>query len=227
LVKQVDGYRRSALKIVDLTLPIEHAMPAFPGEPTAGFIPFSTIERDDVEMWSLALFTQIGTHIDAPRHFLTDGRAVDKIDLNQCLGPATVIHSRQAARGVIDVETFAPHADSISRTKRVLLDTGWGFQVGSDDYFTAYPSMTVAAADYLVDLGVLFLGLDTPSPHLHEFRLLHEALFRREMVIAECLVCLDEVQEEETFLVALPLKLAGLDGSPARIISVEGLGETG
>jgi arylformamidase len=225
VVKNVDVQRPMALKIVDLTLSIEHAMPAFPGEPTAGFVPFSTIERDDVEMWSLALFTQIGTHIDAPRHFIRDGRAVDKIDLNRCLGAATIIHAPQAMGVGIDVETFTPYADSISRTRRVLLDTGWGSHVGSDDYFTAYPSMTVAAAEYLVELGVVFLGLDTPSPHLHEFRLLHEALFRREMVIAECLICIDEIQEAETFLVALPLKLAGLDGSPARIVAVEGLDE--
>lgn len=208
--------------IVDLTIPIEHAMPAFPGEPTAGFVPFSTIERDDVEMWSLALFTQIGTHIDAPRHFIKGGRAIDRLELSRCIGPAIVIRAPRSPLESIDRDVFVPYERELRRTRRVLLDTGWSTHVGADDYFDGYPSMTVDAAVLLVEFGVVFLGLDLPSPHRTDFRSLHEALFANEMVVAECLVNLHQLSRDEVFLIALPLKLAGLDGSPARIVAIDG-----
>jgi arylformamidase len=207
------------VKIVDLTLPIANEMPAFPGEPTARFTPFSTIADDDVEMWNVSLFSQIGTHIDAPRHFVAGGRAIDEVELARCIGPATVVRAPRDADAAIDADAFAARAESLRRTKRLLLDTGWAARVGRPEYFTAYPSLTLAAAELLVELDVVFLGLDTPSPHISEFRALHEALFVNEMVIAECLVNVSALTRDEVFLAALPLRLAGLDGSPARIVA--------
>jgi transposase-like protein len=69
--------------------------------------------------------------------------------------------------------------------------------------------------------GVVFLGLDTPSPHRTESRHLHETLFLGEMVLAECLVRLGDLRRDEVLLIALPLPLSGLDGSPTRIVAVD------
>jgi arylformamidase len=207
------------VRIIDLSLTLRHAMPAFPGEPTAGFIPFTTIDRDDVEMWQLSLFTQIGTHLDAPSHFVRGGRTVDAIALERCIGPATVVDARGAAE--LDTPLLAARAESLRRTRRALVMTGWDARFGESDYWMAFPSMTEAAADALVELGVVFLGLDTPSPHTSEFRRLHERLFANEMVVAECLVGLTTLEQPEVVVVALPLKLAGLDGSPVRVVAID------
>jgi arylformamidase len=208
------------MQIHDLSMLISHGMPAFPGEPTAGFIPFATIERDDCEMWQLALFTQIASHLDAPSHFMPGGRTIERVELERCVGPATVIRAESEAE--LGADVFAPYMDDLRRTRRALLATGWDAHFGEDGYFTEFPSMTVAAADLLVEAGVVFLGLDTPSPHTSEFRLLHEALFANEMVVAECLVGTTAIGAPEVLLVALPLKLEGLDGSPVRAIAIEG-----
>jgi len=194
-------------------------MPAFPGEPTAGFIPFSTIERDDCEMWQISLFTQLATHLDAPSHFVAGGRTVERVELDRCVGPATIVRAPGAKK--LGVELFAPVADELRRTRRALVATGWDARFGTEDYFTAYPSMTAEAARFLVDAGVVFLGLDTPSPHRTDFRPLHEALFANEMVVAECLVGVSAIAASEVLVVALPLKLDGLDGSPVRAIAIE------
>ncbi|MBS1882645.1 MAG: cyclase family protein [Actinobacteria bacterium] len=209
------------MQIHDLSLLISHGMPAFPGEPTAGFIPFATIERDDCEMWQLALFTQIATHLDAPSHFMPGGRTVERVELERCVGPATIV--RAAGEAELGAEVFRPYMDDLRRTRRALVATGWDARFGEDGYFTEFPSMTVGAAALLVEAGVVFLGLDTPSPHSSEVRLLHEALFVEEMVVAECLVGIVAIAAPEVLLVALPLKLDGLDGSPVRAIAIEGL----
>jgi len=211
------------VELVDLTIPIEHAMPTHPGNPTAGFMPFTTVERDGFEQWSLALFTQIGTHIDAPRHFMQGGRPVDQLELNRCVGPATVVRVEGKTGDIIGPDVFAEHRDSIDRTRRVLLHTGWDRYLGAEEYFEQFPSLTVEAAHYLVHRGVLFLGMDTPSPHVTDYRGLHEALFANEMVIAESLVGLGQLRADEVFLIALPLKLTGLDGSPARVVAMDGV----
>jgi arylformamidase len=209
------------MRIVDLSLRLEHAMPAFPGEPTVGFIPFTTIEGDDVEMWQLSLFTQVGTHLDAPSHFLPGGRTVDAIELQRCLGPATVVDARSAVADELGAGVFERCATSLRHTRRALVLTGWDARFGEPAYWTEFPSMTPGAADLLVELGVVFLGLDTPSPHRSEFRLLHERLFANEMVVAECLVGLEQLTEPEVVVVALPLPLAGLDGSPVRVVALD------
>ena len=210
----------SPMRIHDLSLTVSHGMPAFPGEPTAGFVPFATIDRDDCEMWQISLFTQIATHLDAPSHFIPGGRTCEAIELDRCVGPATVVRADGAQE--LGVEAFEPVLDDLRRTRRALVATGWDARFGADDYFTAYPSMTREAAHLLVEAGVVFLGLDTPSPHTTDFRPLHEALFANEMVIAECLVGVTALSAPEVLLVALPLKLAGLDGSPVRAIAIEG-----
>lgn len=207
------------MRIVDLSLTLSHGMPAFPGEPTVGYVPFTTLDRDDVEMSQISFFSQVGTHLDAPSHFIRDGRTVDKIDLARCLGPATVVDAR--GHDALDVDAFEPCLADLRRTTRCLVRTDWSTRFGETGYWTAFPSMTVAAADALVEAGVVFLGLDTPSPHVTEFRLLHEALFANEMVVAECLRGLGELQHSEVFLIALPLPFEGLDGSPIRAVAID------
>jgi arylformamidase len=207
------------MRIIDLTLTLSHAMPAFPGEPTVGFVPFATLDRDDVEMSQISFFTQVGTHLDAPSHFLRGGRPVDRIDLARCIGPATVVDARGADRLGLDVlEASLP---DLRRTRRALMRTDWSERYGQEGYWTEFPSMTVDAARALVENGVVFLGLDTPSPHVSDFRALHEALFANEMVVAECLTGLAGLQQPEVFLIALPLPFEGLDGSPIRAVAID------
>jgi arylformamidase len=207
------------MRIVDLTLPLSHAMPAFPGEPTVGFVPFATLDRDDVEMSQISFFTQIGTHLDAPSHFVRAGRTVDRIELDRCVGPATVVDARGA--DALGLDVFDPSLEGLRRTRRALVQTDWSARFGEPGYWTEFPSMTVEAATALVEAGVVFLGLDTPSPHARDFRALHEALFAGEMVVAECLTRLAALRQPEVFLIALPLPFQGLDGSPIRAVAID------
>lgn len=118
-MKQRDNPPPTVARVIDLTIPLTHGMDAFPGEPTASFTPFSTLNNGGVEMWNVTLFSQLGTHIDAPSHFLEGGSTVETIDLEACFGPATVLSLVNAAS--IDVDSLRGVEPSLRNTRRLLV----------------------------------------------------------------------------------------------------------
>jgi arylformamidase len=92
---------------------------------------------------------------------------------------------------------------------------------GTPAFWTDFPALTPAAAEYLADAGVVFVGLDTPTPSIEHLHATHNILLGAGCVLAECLVGLDRLAHSETYLVCLPLKLVGLDGAPARVIALD------
>lgn len=205
-------------RIVDLSLPISCGMPAYPGEPTATFEAYTSLEADGVEMATVGLFSQLATHVDAPRHFLAGGASVEALDLDACVGPAVVVNV--AGVRTIEPEHFAAHERDIRQARRVLIASGWDAHFGSADYYTGLPVLSPASARMLVTWGVRFLGLDTPTPSLDAQRELHEILLGAGVVLAESLVNVVTLGPGRVFLVCLPLPLVGLDGSPARVIAI-------
>ncbi|MYV99213.1 cyclase family protein [Streptomyces sp. SID3343] len=206
--------------VVDLTMPISHHMPAYPGEPTAVFETFSRVETDDVAMTTVHLFSQLGTHIDAPAHFTAGTRTVDRLDLARCIGPAHLVRLGTLAPGaVIDTDTLRRHADVLAVADRVVFSTGWSRRAGGPGYFRDWPVFTEDAAAYLASHAPLFVGLDTPSPGDDRTNpAIHRRLFADETALVECLVSVDDLPD--TFeIICLPLPLVGLDGAPVRAVA--------
>ncbi len=210
----------AAFRVIDLTIPLRDGMDAFPGEPTAAFAPFSSIDDGGIEMWNVALFSQLGTHVDAPSHFVRGGTPVDRLDVSKGIGPATVIDVPPGR--ALDGALVRERADDLRRTTRAIFRTGHARTLGTEAYWTGFPEFETSAADALVEFGVVFVGIDTPTPsmtHLHE---IHHRLLEDEVLLAECLVNVDHLSTE-TYLICLPLPLVGLDGSPARVVALEAL----
>lgn len=205
-------------QIVDLTMPLRDGMDAFPGEPTASFTQFSSVhDETGIEMWNVRLFSQLGTHLDAPSHFIPGGSSIESIDLDACIGPATVVDVPSA---LIDDSILMPVEADIRATGRVLFRTGWSAHLSTSTYWRGFPELSVEAARTLVAWGVRFVGLDTPTPSTADLHAVHTTLLGANIVLAECLVNLDRLSSR-THLICLPLPLVGLDGSPARIIAIE------
>jgi arylformamidase len=208
------------LVIVDMTMPLSPGMPVYPGEPGVSFEQFTTIADDRVEMTTVHLFSQVGTHIDAPRHFVAGGGGVDEIDLRRCVGQAGVVRLRPLEAGTsISAGLLAEHEKILAAHQRVIFDTGWHARAGTPGYFRNWPTFERGAVDYLLRHGLLFVGLDTPSPGTDDTNAdLHAALFRDELALVECLVNTHLLPA--TFeLLCLPLPFVGLDGSPVRAVA--------
>jgi arylformamidase len=207
------------MQIVDLTMPIAHGMDAFPGEPTARFTRFSSLDDGGIEMWDVALFSQLGTHVDAPSHFVAGGTTVESLPLAHGIGPAVVVDLDPAEP--ITASALAAHEARIRSTGRVVLRTGWDGRVGSPAYWAGSPELDAEGAELLAAWGVVFLGLDVPTPTHSDLHRVHRILLGAGMLLAECLVGVAALEPEFT-IVCLPLPLVGLDGSPARVVALQG-----
>src|SRR4051812_3940695 len=106
-----------------------------------------------------------GTHVDAPRHFMIDGPAFDEIPLERLYGPAVVWRIEKGPLGVITADDLKNARPKLKRGDMVLLDTGWSEHVNTDRY-EDHASLSVDAAEWLVDHQVKLLGVDFSTPDL-------------------------------------------------------------
>ena len=201
---------------IDVTRTMTNDMIHWPGQP-----PFHwerVVELTGPGTCNVSQITttvHIGTHIDAPLHFIADGIDIADVPLTRLCGRAVVVHIPDAR----DVTADDLENAGIERGERVLLRTAneklWNKPEFDEDFF----EMTAEAAQWLVDHDVPLVGIDylaVDGYHNHG-KAAHLALLGNEVIIIECLD-LAKVDPGRYELVALPLKIAGADGSPARVI---------
>jgi len=184
----------AAARIVDLTTPLSPATPVVPVPPpfapTAplSFTPLSHFdEHGPGWSWSdLTLGEHAGTHVDAPRHWISgrDGKSVDQIEPERLVGPVAVLDLRARAAadpctllGVDDLEAWEAEHGRFAPGTWLLVRTGWSERADDPERFAGaegWPGMTLAAAKRLAahpsisGYGVEAIGIDSlgagPSP---------------------------------------------------------------
>lgn len=199
------------MKIIDATRPLINGMLGYPGD----IIPsFSQADHGRYLISELHLSSHTGTHIDAPVHYLKSGDTIDTIPLSHLIGRCRVIDVREAGTLI----TAAHLSGALDGVKRLLLKTRFS---GQTTFTEEYPSLTLDAACLITDHGVECVGIDSPS--IESFNCdgsVHCQILGKGCIIIE-LLDLSGVLEGDYEMVALPLRLAGLDGSPARVILME------
>jgi arylformamidase len=196
------------MKIIDVTRPLINGMLVYPGD----VIPsFSQADHGRYLISDLHLSSHTGTHIDAPVHYLKSGDTIDTIPLSHLIGRCRVIDVSDAGELIT-----AEHLDGeLEGVKRLLLKTRFS---GKAAFTEEYPSLALDAACSITDRGIECVGIDSPS--IESFNCdgsVHRRLLGNGCIVIELLDLLD-VPEGDYTMVALPLRLAGLDGSPARVI---------
>jgi kynurenine formamidase len=215
-----NGRSTMSTQVIDLTLTAYHGMRGVEISPN------TSIENEGFNTTHLRLYSHAGTHADAPRHFLPDGRTLEAVDLNKCVGPALVIDvTHKTPNSLITVEDLGDRAQEVEPGSRVLLASGWDAHAELADYRTDFPRISRELARWLVGRGVWLVGVEMPSvaalSDRAELTEVHQILLRGEVVIVECLTRLRELPSE-VFFIALPLKIQGGDGSPVRAVAVLG-----
>jgi kynurenine formamidase len=169
----------------------------------------------------LAMGTHQGTHLDAMFHFLDDGKTIDQMPLEWFHGPARMIRVPKAAGDIIDVADLAKHESVLLPGARILMNTGWFREFGSERFFSEFPSMTQDAARYLASRQLRLIGMDMPTPSKDYVEVHHILLAKEvEMVIVESLTNLDALPDDREFVfTGFPLNFAGRDGSPIRAVA--------
>ncbi|HIJ05984.1 MAG: Kynurenine formamidase [Methanomicrobiales archaeon 53_19] len=195
------------MKIYDATHPLSGGGYTYPGDPE---IVFEPKKIGGIRITGIGMGSHSGTHIDAPLHYLPDGQSIDQIPPDLCIGPCLLMDiSKGPLSGDI---TAAP----LAGTSRLILRSGWS--PGDPD---DYGYLTEEGARFLVERGISVIGTDAPSIESPEGDgSVHRILLRAGVVIIE-LLRLDAIPEGVYMMIALPLPLTGVDGSPARVILID------
>ncbi|MBL62270.1 MAG: hypothetical protein CMI30_02570 [Opitutae bacterium] len=210
--------------LIDLSHSLENGVPSFPGDPDYESVPHATHDKDRLNVTRLSMGSHQGTHLDAPYHFYADGKKIDEMSLEPFFGPARLLDlapdGEIPANTELGVDTFSVHEECFQPEARVILRTGWETKFGTKAFFTDFPSITPAAAEWIAQTGIKLLGMDLPTPGKDAWGT-HLPLLKPgvEIVIVEALCNLHLLPENFT-LVAFPIKLKGMDGAPIRAVAM-------
>lgn len=199
------------MSLYDLTQTLSPELPVWPGDPPVVLTALASLSGgDDCNLSALSLSAHGGTHVDAPRHYLADGVGADQLPLSALVGPAWL--AAAPARGdTLDAAALAA-LDLPPGTRRLLLRTRLA------DSPEHWAGLSIDAANWLVARGVILVGVDGPSvAPLGELVAPHRVLLAAGVVVVENLL-LAGVPAGGWQLACLPLKLAGADGAPARVV---------
>jgi arylformamidase len=193
---------------IDATRDLANGGLVYPGD----YIPrFIQEDHGKYLLTKVEMSTHSGTHIDAPSHYLKNDMSVDKIPFSRLIGRCRVTDLSDI-RGEIGPGDLSLPPDGVSK---ILIKTSFsGFTTFSEDY----PALSPEAARVLTRQGIECLGIDSPS--IESFTGtgdVHRELLGKGVVIIE-LLDLSAVREGYYEMIALPLRLTGLDGAPCRVV---------
>lgn len=206
--------------IVDLTLSYTNDFKGFSKETN------KTIEDDGWNASTLTFYSHCGTHMDAPIHFNVSKQTIDQIPVSDFVGKAWVIDTRDVgSRGLITPNYIDDSVkEKFKEGDSLIFWTNWSQYANSAKYRDELPRISEALALWCLEKKVKMIGVEPPSVadvnNIDEVTKIHQILLKN-VVIIEGLTNLDKLKSNCVELVALPLKIAGGDGSPARVIAIE------
>jgi len=210
------------VKIFDISLTISPDLPVWPDDPP---IELELIELMDAGAYAnvsrLSTGVHTGTHVDAPHHFLNDGRTIEQLPLDVLTGPCYVI---QLPDGVESITAEALDGMSLpANTTRILFGTSNSrfWLHGEMEFQEDFVAVSEDGAQWLVDRDIRLIGVDYLSvAPFGDSIPTHRVLLQAGIVVVEGLD-LSAVPRGFYDLYCLPLKLLGSDGAPARAILIQ------
>jgi len=198
---------------LDLTTTISDGMAYWPDNaPVHIRKTLSIAAGDAANVTEMSLSVHTATHVDAPLHFLADGDDITRLDLQTLIGPVLVVE--------IQHEQFITKAEiehlKLGAGSRILFKTRnsrreWATQPFDPDFVR----VRADAATWLRDQGVVCVGVDYLSVGPADT---HHILLEAGISVIEGLA-LQQLEPGEYDMICLPLKIAGADGAPARVIA--------
>ncbi len=205
-------------RLRDISIVVRAGTPEWPGDTAFSCRwTWEMAKGASVNVSALQMSPHVGTHADAPLHVRDGWPASDDLSIHAFVGPALVIGC-EGLSGPISSEALAKRLPR--RVERLLLRTGR--TIASGAFPDAWPALTPSCVQWLVGRGLTLLGVDAPSVDDRESKTLgtHLALFDAGVSVVENLD-LRNVSDGPYELIALPIRVAGLDAAPVRAVLVE------
>ncbi len=194
------------MTIYDISIPISNTTELFPGDhPFYLHHQSKLTDPASCELTWLEMSSHLGTHADAPSHFIAGGKTIDQLDISLFFGPARVIDCTNCQQAISssDLENYLK-----DKPVRVILKTG-----NSNKY------LIPAAAEMLIEhkcqlLGIDQMCLEKPSDHKYT---IHKTLLNAGLIILESLA-LEKITAGDYFYAGAPLMLKNAEAAPVRAV---------
>jgi arylformamidase len=193
--------------------------PTWPGDPQLKMSLACSIARGDpANVTHLDMGAHTGTHLDAPFHFDNNGTGIEQLSLETLMGPCRVFDLTNVTG---NITAAALEKCDWSGVTRALFKTRNSRHWANDDheFDKQFTALAADSAAHLIEKGVELVGIDYLSVEAFgsQKHPVHEILLGMGVVIIESLN-LSEVPAGDYELIALPVKLKGADGAPARVV---------
>jgi len=207
-------------RVIDLTLPLAS------GDAGVRIEQARRLETDGWNATTLSLYSHCGTHMDAPIHFGVGTQSIDAIGVESLIGPAWVVDVRPIEpRALIEPEHLGAVAERFEPGDSLLICSGWSDYYGHSRFRDELPRISADLARWCVDKKVRMLGVEPPSVadinNMEELTATHRILLEGGVIVVEGLANLASLTKPKVTFIALPLKVAGGDGAPARAVAIE------
>jgi len=214
-------------KLIDLSHEVEHGMITYKGLPAPIICDFLSREDSrqhyaagtDFNIGKIEMVANTGTYVDSPFHRFADGIDLSGIPLDSLADLEGVVVRVQNLGRAIAAKAFGGiHV----RGKAVLVHTGWARHWRTDQYFEGHAFLTMDAAQFLVESGVAFVGIDTLNidDTTDGTRPVHTTLLGNRIPICEHMCGLENLPDSGFRFHAAPVKVKAMGTFPVRAYAV-------
>lgn len=194
-------------------MPLDHRTPAYPGDQKIKIEPIALLGKDGWNEKRIHCNSHCGTHIDAPAHFVKNGKTIDKIELNNFLGKGILIDVRKKK---IDLNCLK--GIKITPKSVVLFLTGQSDKRHAQ-YYSGAQFMSEEVAKKLAAHKVKAVGIDSFSPDTEPYPV-HKIFLPKGILIIENLINVKKLVGKKFSVQYFPLRIIKGDGSPCRAIAM-------
>jgi len=201
-------------EIIDVTMPLQPGMLLYPGNPPFEWEQYRLLSRGDSSNNSrFSMGSHVGTHVDAPSHYVDGGGTVEGLAAEVLIGPCRVVKMPSM---VIDAASL--RRVDLGGSGRVLFGTRSSQDLSCHQFRTEFAHVTADGADYLLENGVRLVGVDYLSVDRYRSpeHPAHNRLLGAGVIVVEGLD-LSRVEDGDFELICCPLLIIGSEAAPARV----------
>lgn len=210
------------MKIYDISQEV-FSCTVFPGDPQPQWERMMQMSEGSLyNLTSLSMCAHNGTHVDAPYHFINDGKTIDQVALKRFVGEAYVAEHEGDVTAEDAKHILAKAAEAVSEASKEASNVGKAeSEAAKRILIKGKAVVTYEAAEVFAEAGILLLGNESQTVGPEDAPMqVHLKLLGEEVVLLEG-IRLQEVPEGVYLLNAAPINLGGADGAPCRAILLE------
>ena len=214
-------------KLIDLSHEVEHGMITYKGLPAPIICDFLSREDSrkhyaagtEFNIGKIEMVANTGTYVDSPFHRFADGMDLAELPLESLVDLEGIVIRAQGSGRAISADVF--HGLRLTG-KAVLIHTGWARHWRTDQYFEGHPFLTRETAQFLVDSGAAFVGIDTYNidDTTDGTRPAHTILLGNRIPICEHMRGLENLPEAGFRFHSAPVKVKAFGTFPVRAYAV-------